>query len=120
MIETLAKPDASANAPLSRYSELQSNIVTQKINAAKFNDNMKEIKDAAKDFEAVFLSEMLKPIFDQIEPDPMFGGGKGEDIFQGMMVNEYGKMMADRGGVGIAKYVEAEMIRIQEEMNNVK
>jgi len=73
-----------------------------------------KIRNAAKDFEAVFLSEMMKPMFDSVEVDPMFGGGKGEEVFKGMMVQEYGKLMAERGGIGLADYVQAEMIRIQE------
>ncbi|MCB9988732.1 MAG: rod-binding protein [Rhodospirillales bacterium] len=77
--------------------------------------NLEKIEEAAQEFEAVFLSEMLKPMFEgTMEPDPMFGGGKGEEIFKGMMLQEYGKMLADKGGVGIAEHVKAELIRIQE------
>lgn len=72
--------------------------------------------EVAKEFEAVFLSEMFKPMFKGIKPDPMFGGGKGEEVFQGLMVQEYGKIVAQRGGVGLADFVKAEIIRLQEEM----
>ncbi len=78
--------------------------------------NFAKIDEAAKEFEAVFLSEMLKPMFDGIDdPDPLFGGGKGEEVFNGFMVREYGKLMAEHGGIGIAEHVRAELIRIQEE-----
>lgn len=77
--------------------------------------NMEEIDAAAQDFEAMFIAEMLKPMFEGVmKPDPMFGGGKGEEIFSGLMVQEYGKIIADAGGIGIAEQVKAEMIRIQE------
>ena len=78
--------------------------------------NLEHIEEAAHEFEAMFITEMLRPMFENIKPDPMFGGGKGEEVFQGMMLEQYGKTMADSGGIGIAKYVKAEMIRIQEEM----
>jgi Rod binding domain-containing protein len=76
--------------------------------------NIEKIDAAARDFEAVFLSSMMKPMFEGIEPDPLFGGGNGEEIFQDLMLDEYGKNMAANGGVGIADMVRAEMIRQQE------
>jgi Rod binding domain-containing protein len=56
---------------------------------------------------------MMKPMFEGIKPDKEFGGGKGEEIFQGMMLDQYGKIMAERGGLGIADAVKAELLRIQ-------
>lgn len=77
--------------------------------------NIDKIEEAAREFEAVFIAEMLKPMFEGVnEPDPFFGGGKGEEIFNGMMVQEYGKILADRGGIGIADFVKAELLKIQE------
>jgi len=78
---------------------------------------MKKIEDAAQEFEAVFIAEMLKPMFEGIEHDGPFGGGKGEEIFHGMMVEEYGKELARRGDLGIATHIKAEMIRMQAEAN---
>lgn len=76
--------------------------------------NFSAIDRAAQEFEASFLSEMMRPMFEGIKPDPMFGGGKGEEIFQGMMIDEYGKKMAGSGGIGLAAYVRAELLKIQE------
>lgn len=81
--------------------------------AAKTKDDAK-IAQAAKDFEAMFITEMMKPMFEGIEPDPFFGGGKGEEIFQGFMLEEYGKLMAETGQLGIADAVKAEMLKMQE------
>lgn len=82
-----------------------------------------QLEAAAKDFEAMFMTEMLKPMFEAMKPDPRFGGGKGEEVFRGFMLQEYGKLMADRGGIGIADAVKQELIRLQgetiaEEQNN--
>ncbi len=76
---------------------------------------MDRIDEVAKDFEAMFVTEMMKPMFAQIKPDPTFGGGKGEEIFQGMMLEEYGKLMAETGQLGIADQVKKELIRMQGE-----
>lgn len=75
---------------------------------------MRRIDQSAKEFEAVFLSEMLKPMFEGIEVNDIFGGGKGEEIFSDMMVQEYGKKMSEAGGIGLASFVRNELIRQQE------
>ncbi len=80
--------------------------------------NEKAIEEKAREFEAVFLSAMLKPMFEQIEVDSTFGGGKGEEVFRGLMIQEYGKMISETGSVGIAEHVKAELLRIQEGANN--
>jgi Rod binding domain-containing protein len=70
--------------------------------------------EAAKDFEAVFLSEMFSHMFEGLNVDPMFGGGQGEKMFRGMMVQEYGKIMAKGKGIGIADQLQKMMIQLQE------
>lgn len=80
--------------------------------------DIKKLEGVAKDFEAMFVSEMMKPMFEGIKPDSNFGGGKGEEIFQGMMLQEYGKMMAETGQIGIADAVKQELINMQAEANN--
>ena len=70
-------------------------------------------KAAAQDFEAVFLSEIFSHMFEGLNVDPMFGGGSGEKMFRGMMVQEYGKMMAKGGGIGISDQLQKMMIQMQ-------
>lgn len=69
---------------------------------------------AAKEFEAVFVAEMLKPMFEGISTDGEFGGGKGEEVFRGLLINEYGKILAETDSIGIAQQVKTEMLKIQE------
>jgi len=76
------------------------------------------LRQAAEDFEAVFLAQMLAPMFETLESDSMFGGGPGEEIYRSMMVEEYGRTLARNGGVGIADQVERELLRIQEAASN--
>ncbi len=102
---------------LLQASQGQSADIVAKTKSAEQTRNMQAIEEAAKDFEAMFITEMMKPMFEGIKPDPMFGGGKGEEIFQGMMLTEYGKMVAETGQLGIADQVKAEMIKMQEKAN---
>ncbi len=71
-------------------------------------------KQAAEDFEAVFLAQMLGPIFDSLETEGPFGGGPGEKIFRSMLVQEYGKSIAKSGGIGISDAVQREILQLQE------
>ncbi len=81
--------------------------------AAKSPERL-QVRAAAEEFEAVFLSQMLEPMFKGIETDGMFGGGSSEKIYQSVMLQEYGKALARSGGVGIADAVEREILRLQE------
>jgi len=108
-----------ANTSLALMQATQSDVAKKTTQTKTLPDkDMKYIEEAAKDFEAMFLGEMIKPMFEGLETDSRFGGGKGEEIFRGFMIQEYGKIMAERGGIGIAEQVKAEMIRMQEGQNN--
>lgn len=76
--------------------------------------SMKQMRKVAQDFEAVFLGEMLRPMFDGTQPDGPFGGGPGEDTYRSLELNEFGKAIAKRGGIGIADAVVSHMIQMQE------
>jgi flagellar protein FlgJ len=80
----------------------------------------KRIHDAANEFESVFVSEMIKPMFEGISTEAPFGGGKGEEIFRGMMVQEYGKILSKTGGLGLSPQIADAMIKMQEQANNAQ
>ncbi len=75
--------------------------------------NMQKINETAQEFEAMFLSEMFKPMFESVKVNETFGGGKGEEIFSGFLRDEYGKMLAQTGGIGIAELVKQQLIEMQ-------
>lgn len=72
------------------------------------------VRKAAEEFEAVFLAEMLRPMFDHTSPQPPFGGGFGEDVWKSMLADEYGKALVQRGGTGLADTIASELLRAQE------
>ena len=69
---------------------------------------------AAKDYESVFISQMLGAMFSGIKSDGITGGGQGEEMFRSLMVNEYGKSIADQGGFGLAAQMKAQLLKHQE------
>ncbi len=95
-------------------------IASQALNSASSLPDVKKAKSLAridktsKDFEAVFLGEMIRPMFDTVEVDPLMGGGHAEEVYRSMLADEYAKNMVKNGGIGIAAQVKKEMLRIQE------
>jgi len=69
---------------------------------------------AAVEFESVFLSQMLAPMFNGIAADGPFGGGHGETVYRSLLVDEYGKLIAQTGGIGLADSVMREILKHQE------
>ena len=70
-------------------------------------------REAAKDFEAVFIAQMMAPMFEGISADGPFGGGQGELAFRSLLIQEYGKAIADKGGIGVADSVYREILKLQ-------
>ncbi len=84
-------------------------------NAENIADN-KEVRGAtetAQEFEAVFIAEMMKPMFEGISTEAPFGGGKGEEVFRGLLLQEYGKLMAQTGSIGLSSQVRDQIIQMQ-------
>jgi Rod binding domain-containing protein len=68
---------------------------------------------AAKEFEAVFIAQMLAPLFASVETPAIAGGGKSEAFFKSLLQESYAKAVAERGGFGIADHVKAALLDIQ-------
>jgi len=76
--------------------------------------NQAQVRKAAEDVEAFFISMVFETMFSGIKTDGEFGGGQGEKVFRSMMIQEYGKATAKAGGFGIADAVQREMLQLQE------
>ncbi len=77
-----------------------------------------KLEKTAKDFEAVFMSQMIKPMWEGVETDGMFGGGPGEDVMKDLLIQEYGKSMVRNDGFGLSPQVMDSMIKMQEAANS--
>lgn len=79
----------------------------------KINDPQ-HLRAAAREFEAVFLAEMLRPMVANLTPAKPFGAGLGEEMWRSLLADEYGKAIAAGGGIGIADAVTRELLGAQE------
>jgi len=71
-------------------------------------------RKAAEDFAAFFFSQSLESVFANMSTDKMFGGGSGEDVYKSLLTQEYGKIIARTGGLGIADAVQRDIVHLQE------
>jgi Rod binding domain-containing protein len=71
--------------------------------------------EAAKEFEAQFVSTLFQSMFKGLEDqESAFGGGPGEPMFSSLLVDQYGQQMTKSGGIGLADSVYREMLKMQE------
>lgn len=73
-----------------------------------------EVRQAAEEFESVFLSQMLGHMFKGVGNGAVFGGGQAEKIYRDLLVEEYGKQVAKTGGIGVADTIERQLLALQE------
>lgn len=75
-----------------------------------------QLRKAAREFEAMAIGELLKPMFDTIDLSKgPFGGGAGEAAWKPILVEHMAKNIAARGGLGLADHVFQSLLRMQEE-----
>jgi len=97
------------NTALGKFDETRFESASANIS----QETYQEIEEKAQDFEAVFMTQMMQHMFSGIETDELFGGGAGEEIMKTLLFDEYGKSIAQAGGVGISDQIQNELIKLQ-------
>lgn len=79
-------------------------------------DRVAKLWQAAQNFEAMALGQLLQPIFDTVDTaHSVFGGGEAEQTWRPMLVDAIGRQMSAHGGIGLAVPVFNAMLRAQEQ-----
>lgn len=68
------------------------------------------IDASAAEFEALFIGQMLKPMFEGLSTDGPFGGGHAEKTWRGFFVEALGREIAKGGGLGLADAVRQALL----------
>jgi Rod binding domain-containing protein len=71
------------------------------------------LRDAAQEFEAVFLAQLLSQLNPPAAGDGAAGGGD-HGLFHDMFNEEMAKLISRSGGIGVADAVLKEMLKLQE------
>jgi flagellar protein FlgJ len=99
---------------LLQASAVSVDVALLNANSAKGTPTRTEkIRSTAQDFEAVFINQMLQPMFSGIGNGP-FGGGPAAGVWRSFLTEEYAKSFAKSGGIGIADHVERSLLALQE------
>lgn|GEM_PF-5177200 len=120
-VQHIAK-GAKVNTPGLRWpteDELRSNFELQGMNKKQIDEavektlkDRKSVHESALDFERYFFTLMMAEMKKSKMKNKMFDGGRGEEIFDGMLNHEYAKQMVnDRTSLGLARMVEQELMR---------
>ena len=71
-------------------------------------------RQSAQEFESMVLGTFFESMFAGIKTDGPFGGGQGETMYRSLLTQEYSKAITERGGIGLADHVMAQLQRLQE------
>ena len=75
----------------------------------KLKNTDEKILEKSKDLESVLMSVMIEPMFPEGKESMLYGGGKGSSVYRMMMLKEYGKVMANSGGIGLAENIAKDL-----------
>ena len=67
-------------------------------------------RKAAREFEALFVGMMLKSMRETVGKDMLAGKGQSDEIYRSLLDQEYARAIAEQGGLGLAKMIEAQLI----------
>ena len=70
-------------------------------------------KTASGEFESMFLSAMFEHMNTKVDGEGPFGGSGAQKIWRSFLTNQYAQLYAKAGGVGIAKHVYDELLKLQ-------
>jgi flagellar protein FlgJ len=69
-------------------------------------DKNSELYKACGDFEAIFIRQMLDVMRKTVHREnDLLGGGLSQDVFEGMLYDEYAKKIAQTAGFGLAETI---------------
>lgn len=69
-------------------------------------------RESAKEFEAMFLGQMVDEMLSTVEIGN-FGGGHAEETWRSFLSDAIGRSIADQGSTGIADGIETAILRYQ-------
>ncbi|MEW6681036.1 MAG: rod-binding protein [bacterium] len=86
-------------------------IASYPLNLYKTQADQRKLRSACVEFEAIFISKLLKGLRGTIDKTGFIDGGRGEEIFQDMLYDEYAKTVAEKQSLGIAEIIYKDMVK---------
>lgn len=70
-----------------------------------------KLREACKDFESLFVQQVLKSMRKTVSKSDFFGGGPGGEIFESLFDQELSRSITNREGFGLGKILYQQMIQ---------
>jgi peptidoglycan hydrolase FlgJ len=70
-------------------------------------------KSAAGQFESMFLNSMFQQMNTGVNGEGPYGGSGALKIWRSFLTDQYAKLYTQSGGIGIAKHVYDELLKMQ-------
>ena len=99
----LAGDDAAEKARLLQRQRSASEGLSEK--------QRQQARKVSQEFEGLFIGMMMKSMRETVGKNPITDGGHGEDVYRSMLDQQYVDAAVKRGGFGLAKHIEKEIIR---------
>lgn len=68
-----------------------------------------EYIQVGRDIESLFVHQLLKDMYSNVEVDPNFGGGYAEEMYRQLLVEELAKQIPKKSSIGIANKVTEDL-----------
>ena len=94
----IGDPKAAAQLGL---DNLSTNVPSQ----VRPDDSPEAIREAAKAFEAVFINQLMKSMRKTLPEDGLLGKGFANQVFNGMLDQEYSQIASKSGQFGLANVI---------------
>ncbi len=98
-------------AMLNSVDQSQASRVDSMTSQASREHNVAKVKQLSKDFEAVFLEQMLRTMRSSVQKSGLVDGGNAEEIYRSMLDGEYAKIMAGQGTSGLSQMIERQLLQ---------
>jgi len=86
----------------SKSEEVQTGMFEETLKKAVNEKDDKKLKEACRNFEAVFINMMFTQMRSTVQKNDLFSGGFAEDTFEDMLYDNYSKEISKGSGIGLA------------------
>jgi flagellar protein FlgJ len=79
------------------------------------DNEQSRIEKACRDFESLFVHQMMKQMRRTVPQDGLFSGGNAEKMYSSMLDGEIAKTVTEHRGIGLAPALIRQMLELSEQ-----
>lgn len=84
--------------------------ITKSKNINVSSTDKKKLFESCKEFEAIFIKQMLNSMKKTIHKEGISKSSTGQDIFEDMLYDEYSKKMSETAGFGLKNIMYKQLL----------